>query len=165
MFLSFPDFSGFFPIFSDGTTRLTVAPSHVDVISGFSGFFQLFPMVPPVSQLLPLMLMSIPNLFDFFRFVPPASQLFRFMLLSFPDLFDLFRCVSPTDLFSDSDRPSHKCSVSSSCHFRTFRILPTSSDGTTDSQLFSFMFLSFLGLSDFSRICPAATKMTGPLVV
>ena len=80
-FPAFPDFPDFFQ-----TNRLTFAPFHVRVISGF---FRSYPDWPSRDKLVPFpvpVISGVLQFSDFFRIGPPVAKLISFMFVSFPDL-------------------------------------------------------------------------------
>ena len=109
-FLSFPDCSDFFRIFSDGHK------GH--------------PFLPPISELFAFMFIFFMMFFVFSRFFLDFSTrtthltIAPFMFLPFPDF----------PIFSNSYHPSQNCSLSCSCHFRIF---PTFPGFVLDDQLTS----------------------------
>ena len=102
MFVSFPDFSRVSRCFRFRTTRLTTAPFHVPVISGF---FRRFPDLSgrhTTTHYATVMSTVFPDVSDVFRTCPAVANVFPFMFLSFqfwifPDFPDVFRiCPAAT---------------------------------------------------------------------
>ena len=95
-----------------------------------SGIFELFPIVPPASQLLPLMFLSFPDFSGFSDFSDSESHNCSFSCSCHFRIFPIFP-LQPSRLisqlpgvsrllpaFSDPCHPSHNCAFSCSCHFR-----------------------------------------------
>ena len=144
-FRIFTDLSDFFDVFPDAFDCHKIVPF---LFLSFADFSDLFRMRPTPTKLFPFLFISFPDFSDFARRFPDASDRrkivpFPVLLLSgffpdFPDFSDLSDFFRP---FSGCVRPPQNCSPSCASHVWIFRF------------------------ADMFWMRPAATKLTGPLVV
>ena len=174
LFLSFPNFPGYFRIFPtcSGCVRppqncSTSCSSHfriLQILPDFSDFFRLVPDASDhhATKLFPFLLLAFPDFSGFlrlFRHVPDASRRHKgsqqFALLAFPDFPDFFTTCS------GCVRPPQNCCPSCLSHFRILQILPDFSDffrlvpDASDhhaTKLFPFLLLAFPDFSGFLRL-------------
>ena len=150
--MSFPDF----PIFRIRTTRLTSVAFYVPVIPAF---VRLLPIRTIRLKICPFhvpVISGSSGIFDFFRLVPPVSKLFPCMILSCPDFpdFPIF-----SDSYHPSHNCSISCSCHARI-FWSFRFFLTRTTRLNFFSIMLLAGASdFSTFSDVFRICPAVTKV------